>query len=194
MARAARFIAIAGVAGAAVALPSTAWGADAEGCSGSFTSLDTAGDPIDAATAPGDGATEQDPFVIDPAGSVDWDGSTDAVIKNGTWSVTAGGVQILSGTFENALDETGNQGNQSLSDLPLPADWVFDTSMVIPVSGTITGEGGASCTASGWITGTGNPTASPLFIAGGALAVGGLAAGIGVFAGTRIVPTGGGMA
>lgn len=67
--------------------------------------------------------------------------------------------------------------------------WALRGGMVIPVTGTITGDGG-TCRASGWITGTGSATSSPIFWAGLGLGVVGILMSVGVFAGTKVVAGG----
>lgn len=179
------FGAMAGVAALALALPiSAAWAADATGCSGSVVSTDGAGNVLGKATAPGAGATQDDPLPIDSAGMVAWKGSTDAVITDASWSVTVMGVPFLSGTFDNTEGLDTSEGVQNLAELPSGVTWALKGSQVIPVSGSITGTGG-SCTAEGYITGTGSPTSSPMFYAGAGAAVVGLALAAGVLAGTK---------
>lgn len=182
-----------GSVAAVVAFPAAASAAEADGCSGSFTSKDASGGTIGTANAPGDGGTQADPLQIDPAGTVEWAGGTDSVITDGTWSVSVAGVSLRSGSFVNADDETTRDGTQSLADLPGPVTWALHGHMVIPVSGTITGSGG-SCDASGWITGTGSPASSPIFFAGAGLGVIGLLMGSAVFAGTKVMAGGAAVA
>jgi hypothetical protein len=180
------FFVLTGAIAAVIAFPSAASAAEADGCSGSFTSKDASGATIDTASAPGAGATQSSPFQIDANGTVDWSGSTDAVIKNGTWSVTVAGLPLRSGSFENAAGESSRSGTQDLSLLPA---WALQGAMAIPVSGTITGTGG-SCTASGWITVAGSPTSSPIFFAGAGLGLVGLIMGATMFASTKVVAGG----
>lgn len=184
-----RLLMLVGAVAAVVAFPCVASAAEADGCSGSFTSKDAAGSTIDTAKAPGAGGTQADPFQIDPSGTVQWAGGTDSVIKDGKWSVTVAGLPLRSGSFDNADGETSRDGTQDLSELPGPATWALQGAMVIPVSGTITGTGG-SCEASGWISGTGSPTSSPIFFAGAGLGLIGLLMGSAVFAGTKVVAGG----
>ncbi len=184
-----RFLTLAGAVAAVVAFPAAASAAEADGCSGTFTSKDASGLTLDTASAPGAGATQSAPLRVDPGGSVEWSGSTDAVITDGTWSVTVAGVPFLSGQFANGDGTTTRSGVQDLSGLPGPATWALQGAMVIPVSGTITGSGG-SCDASGWITGTGSPTSSPIFFLGAGLGVVGLLMGSAVVAGTKVVAGG----
>ncbi len=181
-----RALGLAGAALLTLALPvSTAWAADATGCSGSVVSTDGTGAVIGKASAPGDGGTQADPLPIDMAGKLAWKGSTDAVITNGTWNVTVLGVPLLSGSFDNAGGQSSSAGVQNLADLPSPASWAVTGDMVIPVTGSITGDGG-SCTASGYLTGTGSATSSPMFYGGVAFAVLGLVLAAWMIAATKV--------
>lgn len=180
------YLAIAGATGAlAFALPvASALAAQASGCSGEVISMDATGTEIGRATAPGDGGTQSKPLPIDMAGSVAWRGSTNSTITSGTWSVGAMGMTVLSGSFDNSDGMTSAEGVQSMSALPSQFGSLLSSSMVVPVSGSIVGDGG-SCTASGYITGTTAPTSSPVFYAGAALGVVGLGLAAGVIAGTK---------
>ena len=184
-----RILAVTGAVAAVIAFPTAASAAEADGCSGSFTSTDATGATLDTASAPGTGGTQADPFQIDPAGTVQWGGSTAAVIKDATWSVTIAGLPFRSGEFANDNDETTRDGVESLAELPGPATWALQGAMVIPVTGTITGTGG-SCEASGFVTGTGSPTSSPIFFIGSGLGLVGLLMGGAVLAGTKVVAGG----
>jgi hypothetical protein len=93
-------------------------------------------------------------------------------------------VPLLSGTFDNADGQSSAEGIENLADLPSPASWAVTGDMVIPVTGSITGDGG-SCTASGYITGTGSATSSPMFYGGIAFALLGLVLAASVIAGTK---------
>lgn len=182
-----------GTVAAVVALPAAAMAAEADGCSGTFATYDTTGAELGSVDVPGDGGTQADPLPVDAKGTVVWSGTTDAAIANATWSVTVGGVRVGSGSFENAAGETEYGGTEDLSGPLGPVAWALRGGMVIPVSGTITGDGG-TCRASGWITGTGSATSSPIFFAGLGLGVVGILMGVGVFAGTKAVAAGGAAA
>jgi len=184
-----RLLTLAGAVAAVIAFPAAASAAEADGCSGSFTSKDASGVTIDTASAPGDGATQASPFQVDRAGTVEWSGATDAVLTDATWSVTVGGLPFRSGTFANADGEATRSGVQDLAGLPGPATWALQGDMVIPVTGTIAGTGG-SCDASGWIIGTGSPTSSPIFFIGAGLGLVGVLMGSAVVAGTKVVAGG----
>jgi hypothetical protein len=138
--------------------------AEAVGCSGEATSYTASGALLDGASAPGAGATEEFPFVIDMDGRVTWAGSTDAVIQNGTYTVTVAGIPVSSGDVGNEEGLRASQGDYSLSELPDVVSILLGSlgEAKIPVTATVTGSGG-TCTASGYITGMGSPFASPLF-------------------------------
>jgi hypothetical protein len=97
-------IALIGLVGALmvglVAVVGVAHAADAEGCQGQATSYDTDGIPIDTASAPGDGGTRDDPLDVLWAGTIEWSGSTEQVLQDGSHSIsvapTGGGVLLES--------------------------------------------------------------------------------------------------
>jgi hypothetical protein len=167
MRRTGRVLAAAGAAALVMIVPaSAAVAANATGCSGSVQSQLADGQPLDQAAAPGEGGTATDPLVIDPAGAVAWEGSTDSVITGGTWSVQVAGVTILSGTAENSEGKTSADGVVELANTLAPVQWVLQTNALIPVSGELTGSGG-TCAGDGYIAGTGGGTyTSPVFLAG----------------------------
>lgn len=171
-------------------LPVTAaFAADAAGCTGSVQSLMADGSPLDTASAPGAGGTESDPLVIDPQGSVAWEGSTNAAITSGTWSVTVGGLPFLSGEVDNPDGDTSGSGTVDLAGAPAPAQWVLQSNARIPVAGQMSGPDG-TCTGGGFIAGTGgSPISSPIFIAGAGLAVAGVLLGAGMLATTKATAT-----
>lgn len=171
MQRSIRILAAAAAVCAAAAMPaSTALAADATGCSGSAQSLMADGSTLDSAEAPGGGATADDPLVIDPAGTIAWEGSTDVPITSGTWSVSVMGVPFLSGTVDSPEARTTGSGTVDLAAAPAPVQWVLQTQAKIPVSGSMSGPEG-TCTGSGYVAGLGSsPMTSPVFYAGAAFA------------------------
>jgi hypothetical protein len=189
MKRRAVLLTLVGTVAAVVALPAAASAAEADGCSGTFATYDTTGAELGSVDVPGDGGTQADPLPVDAKGTVVWSGTTDAAITNARWSVTVGGVRVGGGDFENAEGDTAYGGTEDLSGPLGPVAWALKGGMVIPVSGSITGDGG-TCRASGWITGTGAATSSPLFFAGLGLGVVGILMGVGVLAGTKVVAGG----
>ena len=187
MRRTGMVLAAAGAAALALLLPaSAALAANATGCSGSVQSQLADGQPLDEAFAPGDGGTATDPLVIDPAGAVAWEGSTDAVITGGTWSVQVGGVTVMSGTAENAEGKTSADGVVQLADTLAPVQWILQTNALIPVSGQLTGSGG-TCSGDGYIAGTGGGTfTSPVFLAGAGFTGLAVIFALGLFATTKV--------
>ena len=124
------------------------------------------GSSLDRAEAPGEGGTASDPLVIDPQGSVAWEGSTTSVITGGSWADWVGGVPVMSGTADNADGKTSASGEVDLAGALAPVQWILQTNALIPVDGELTGSGG-SCTGSGYIAGTGGGTfTSPVFLGG----------------------------
>jgi len=184
MNRTIRHLSLVTLAAAAVLVPaSAALAADATGCSGAVVSMTADGSKLDAAAAPGSGATADTPLTLDPAGSVAWKGSTSTAITDGTWSVSALGVTLLSGDAANTEKKTSAAGTTDLSTIPV-LKVLLTGSAKIPVSGSITGTGG-SCTASGYVTGTGSVTGAPLFWAGSVLTLLGLLLAASVLTGTK---------
>jgi hypothetical protein len=132
-----------------------ALGADASGCQGSATSATATGQEIQTVTAPGPGATQDDPFRVDFDGPVAWEGSSEAVIANGTWTVTA-----MPFTFSG--DVTNSSGTTTANGTVTPDEYLpFAIPGLVLVTVDLAGEGGASCSVSGWIQFSGNPLASP---------------------------------
>ena len=68
---------------------SSAISADASGCQGSATSFTASGGEIQIRHRSGPSATQDNPFQVDFDGPVTWEGSSDAVIANGGWTVRA---------------------------------------------------------------------------------------------------------
>ncbi len=168
-----------------------AFAADATGCSGSATSVTAAGEELDQASAPGEGGTEGNPLVIDPDGSVSYEGSIDEAITSGEWSITVMGLPFMSGPIDNPAGDTMSAGEVDVSTAPAPVRWVLSTSAKVPVSGEMSGDGG-SCVGSGFIAGTGDSTtSSPVFYAGAGFVLIGLAMFAGVFMGTKATVIGG---
>jgi hypothetical protein len=169
-----------------VALPvSAAHAAEASGCSGSVQSLMADGSALDTASAPGIGGTQDKPLVIDPKGSVMWQGATDTAITSGTWSVTVMGVPFRSGDIDNADGTTTGSGTVDLASAPAPVQWLLQTKAKIPVSGTMSGSGG-NCSASGYLAGSGSaPLTSPVFLAGAGFAVLGALLALWMLLGTK---------
>lgn len=148
-------------------IPGAAHAADADGCKGNAASFTSGGKALDLAYAPGIGGTEEHPFVIDLDGKVQWEGSTDQVLKSGTYSITVGGFPVKSGEFTNEAGQNKSEGTYNLSELPDGLTFFMGSlgDSKVPVTAEVTGPEG-TCTASGYITGSGSPFASPLFYSG----------------------------
>ena len=130
-------------------------GADASGCQGSATSFTAVGEQVESVTAPGPGATEEDPFTVDFDGPVRWEGSSDEVIANGSWTVTAT-------PFSFGGDVTNSSGTTTADGEITPSEYLpFAIPGLVLVTVDLTGESGATCSVSGWIQFSGNPLASP---------------------------------
>ena len=130
-------------------------GADASGCQGSATSFTTSGAEIQSVTAPGSGATQDDPFQVEFDGPVTWEGSSDQVIANGGWTVTAT-------PFTFTGDVTNSSGRKKADGTITPSEYLpFAIPGLVLVTVELSGEGGASCSVSGWIQFSGNPLSSP---------------------------------
>lgn len=189
MRRRAAFLTLISTVVLTVGISAVAQAAEADGCSGSVTSYDDDGAVLGTMSAPGAGATREDPLPIDLGGSVDWEGSTDTVITDASWWLTVGGIRVGGGPAENADGETSRSGTQDLPSLLGSVSWLLTDGMAIPVAGEFSGEGG-TCSATAWITGTGSATSSPLLYAGAGLGLIGLLMGVGVFVGTKAAAVG----
>jgi hypothetical protein len=166
------------VAGAAaflvgVTLAGPAGAGEADGCTWSVRSLDRDGKVIDTASGPGQGATKDDPLLIDQQGSIAYQGTTDEVIAHGSWNVEVSGGPGISfgGDVTNDSGDTEKSGTEELeSRLTVdvgPFGRVAFFSGLIRVDFEATGEGGATCTASGWLETDSNTFGSVPFIVGG---------------------------
>ena len=175
---------ILGIVAVALVLPaSAASAADANGCTVAVVSTGADGAPLDKATAPGTGGTQDDPFKIDLAGSVAYVGGTSAVITDATYTVTAAGVTIKTGTVANSDKKKTAKGTVDLSTVQ-SLKGLLAGGVKIPVTGTLTGTGG-TCTVSGFVTGVGSATSSPLLWGGVGSAALGLALALWTLLGTK---------
>lgn len=154
------------------ALAPSAPAVTAQGCGGEATSARADGTQLDRLTAPGPGATRNDPFRVDPDGTVRWKGQTDQVIQNGRWTLQAWPFTVT-GTVRNGNGDTTRSGEDRVEDrLPLKLPGLYFVKV------KLRGGDGATCTASGWVKITGNPAFTPLWFGGIVL----MLAGVGGFA------------
>ncbi len=107
-------------------------------------------------------ATRADPFLIDPAGSVSWVANSPGPITNHTWEV---GVVVLGLDVRlfNGGDENSGLSQESKGSKSIPTEveridnsqlsWILDNlGGVIEVYGSISGDGGAICSGSGFVS------------------------------------------
>jgi hypothetical protein len=159
---------IAGLMVAAVPV-GAALGADATGCSGAATSFDSTGAPLDQVSAPGAGGTADDPFVVDLEGTVAWEGSTEVVFQDGSWSVTAAGVPIRSGDIgANEDGVTTKSGTYDAADLPAITRYYLDGKVIVPVYVEMNASPGF-CSATVYLTTDQPPAFTPMWLTGLAL-------------------------
>jgi hypothetical protein len=153
-------------------LTAPAGAADLEGCQGTAASFDAAGGQIDTLQAPGLGGTQDDPFIVDWDGTVPWEGSSDSVIKNHSWTLSIFLIPIKSDGDPNDAGDTISEGTEKVSD-----DLPFRFAGLYYVSGSISGDGGASCSGSSWVKLAGSPVGTIPWDAGVVLTLVGLGLG-----------------
>jgi hypothetical protein len=125
------------------------------GCSGSITSVDDKGVPLDTVGVPGPTGTTTSPFKLYWAAPVTWTGQTAQPIASGTWRLTVGSPSVLfalgelltghihglTGTFNSGAPGTSFTNTftpSSIEPVTLPG--------LYKVGFTVTGNGGVACT------------------------------------------------
>jgi hypothetical protein len=156
---------IAAASPSAAATPANAPGVALTGCSGSGTSLSPKGVVVQSATAPNPPSSQGRPLLVDPKGTVSYNGRSSVVIRNHSWSIKVDGLTVKSGSSPNASGKTVNRGTVKVKDY-LP----FKITGTFYVSGSVTGSG-ASCSGSMWVKVTGSPAGTVPWFAGIAFAV-----------------------
>jgi hypothetical protein len=162
------FFAIAFVA-AAFAQPVSAF--PLIGCTLTVSSTNARGEALDSASSGDASGTFDDPFSVDFAGTVHYEGRTDTLIKNHRHQVSVYGIPIPTLTGSDPNDEEDTEGSDDLS--VAGASGLRVTGLYF-VSGFLVGEGG-SCSGSGWVRLEGDPIANPLFWVAFVIALIGLA-------------------
>src|ERR1700722_15942209 len=76
-------------------LASSAHAATSQGCSGSISSVDNQGTPLDQVSVPGPAGTATNPFQLYWAAPVTWTGQTLQPITSGTWRMTVQNPSVL---------------------------------------------------------------------------------------------------
>lgn len=134
-------------------LPASASAFPLTNCTLALTSLDANGATIDTATVGATDATQENPFIVDWDGKVQWAGTMGPlVIKDHSWSVLVYNIPTpQSGGDANEGGDTDGDGTVQVSE-NLP----FRFAGLFYVSGTISGTGG-SCAGSGWVKVSGDP-------------------------------------
>ncbi len=143
-------------------------GADLTGCAGRANSSSAAAGAVGTvSSASGNPSSPSHPFVVDPNGSVSWQGSTDATITDNSWQVKSYGFPVRSGGGANDDQRTALAGQENVQDyLKAPVVGLFQ------VSGNLEGVGG-TCTGSMWVKVDGSPLGTPAWIAAVLLLLGG---------------------
>lgn len=150
-------------------VPGTAQAFPLTTCSLELLSNDGSGAALDTASSGAADSTQENPFDVDWEGTVVWDGSTNVVIKNYTYSISVFNVSTpLQGGGTN--DDENTQGDGTVS---VAANSPFRAAGLYFVSGTYSGEGG-SCAGSGWFRLLGDPVGTVPWIGGLVLLVLGL--------------------
>ena len=136
-------------------LASPAHAATSQGCSGSISSVDDQGAPLDKVTVPGPSGTNASPFQLYWAEPVTWTGQTYQAMTSGTWRLTVqnpswlfalgelvtGNTHGLNGTFDSGQGGTSFTNSftpSSIEPVTLPGKY--------EVGFTVTGNGDVECT------------------------------------------------
>jgi len=140
-------------------------------CTLTVTSRDASGSVVSTASETL-GGTRDDPFIVDPNGTVEWSGTTGgSPIANASYHVEIFGVPTpLQGSASGDSPRSSASGVIDLGEI-LPVDLAG----LIFVSGALESGGAPVCEGSGWIKIAGDPVPTPGFVAGAALALVGLA-------------------
>jgi hypothetical protein len=129
--------------------------------------------PLDTASGPGAGGTQDDPFIVDWEGSVDWNGTTGAVVvKNGFGHVEVFGLPTPLRGETGPNDEENKSGSGTVG---VAENAPFRFTGLYFVSGSLDVEGAPICQGSGWVKLAGDPVGTPPFFAGLASLIAGVA-------------------
>jgi hypothetical protein len=158
--------------------------AEADGCAGQAASFADDGAPLGTAAAPGEGGTREDPLPVDWDGPVQWSGTTEAVLQDGTTTVVlapassglvlgaafeAASRGAFGGDFTNEDGDTEREGRTTLANYSLGVPLMTGTYSVELVMTA----GAGTCTGLGYLTVTDSPVGSVLFwVAAGLLLLG----------------------
>lgn len=125
----------------------------------SGTSFAADGSQVDAKTVAT--ATQDDPFTIDPAGTVAWNASSDVPIQNHSWQIglVIGGIEIqfFDGGDPNTAGTQTSTGEVSINDRLEELEftqlsWVLDQlNGTFEAWGRINGDDDAGCDGRAWV-------------------------------------------
>jgi hypothetical protein len=137
-------------------------------CTLQATALGADGSTIDSIHSGADDATQANPFLVDWDGTVSYTGSSQLEMKANSWHVDVFGIPTpLRGGDPNAANSRDGNGTVRVS-----SNAPFRVTGLYFVSGSITGSGG-TCSGSGWLKLTGDPTGTiPMLLALGLLVLG----------------------
>ena len=153
-----------------IATAAPARAADATGCSGSATSFDRNGVQMGSASAPGIGATSDNPLRVDAQGTLNYQGQTDQVLQDGSWNVQIYNLTSLSGHITNSSGQTSTQGVADLSNYLHISFGFFDASITGKFHAKFVASSAAgSCTVDGYIYIVDSPVKTPAFYLAGLL-------------------------
>ena len=157
-----RLLATLAIPAALLAVPASAGAFGLTNCTLALTSLDANKIQIDSAASGAPDSTQDNPFLIDWAGTVEWNGTMDGLVTtNHHWHVDIFGLPTtLSGSDPNEAGDTNGDGTVDVG-----ANVPFRFTGLYYVSGAISGTGGA-CDGSGWMKVNGDPLATIPFWAG----------------------------
>ncbi|HUV11171.1 MAG TPA: hypothetical protein VMX12_09345 [Acidimicrobiia bacterium] len=134
------------------ALAPPAGAADASGCNGSGTSLDSDGIRIDSATAPGRGGTKGNPFDVTADGEVRYRYDVQSPVAGGTWKVKID-TGLFPVSFGGDISQRSSQSGSGVEPLKkhLQIGGFAPLAGLIKVDIEATGPSGGTCVVSGWI-------------------------------------------
>jgi hypothetical protein len=164
-------------------LASPAHAATSQGCSGTISSVDSQGAPLDHVTVPGPDGTNTSPFQLYWAEPVSWSGQTYQEMTSGTWRLTVqnpsllfalgelvtGHIHGLTGTFSSGQGGTSFTNSftpSTIEPVTLPGKYEVGLS--------ITGNGGVKCTGTISVRVMDSPGRNPLWWLAFLLIIGGL--------------------
>jgi hypothetical protein len=169
-----RAVVLAAIASALLVGPlaSPAHAATSQGCSGTISSVDSQGVPLDQVTVPSPDGTSATPFRLYWAEPVSWTGQTSQAMTSGTWRLTVqnpsllfalgelviGHIHGLTGTFSSGQGGTSFTNSftpSAIEPVTLPGKY--------QVGFSITGNGGVKCTGTISVRVMDSPGRNPLW-------------------------------